>query len=252
MAMLLRMILILIGVSTLSASACAQPRGHGPHVLIFSHSTGYRHASIEPGVAAFQAMGARAGMNMTASEDPDIFSDAGLHGVDAIILLSNSTRRDDPATEFFTDAQRAAFQAFVHRGGGVVAIHAAADSHYRWPWYVRMIGARFDHHPPGIPAGTVRVVDPRHQATRGLPVSWSRTDEWYYFDDIDPTIHVLVTLDPASIGQADFNPNPISWAHEFEGGRIFYTAMGHTPESYADPLYLRHVENGLNWVLRRR
>ena len=58
MASLLRMIMILIGATTLSASAAAQPRGHGPHVLIFSHSTGYRHASIEAGIAAFQAMGA--------------------------------------------------------------------------------------------------------------------------------------------------------------------------------------------------
>jgi type 1 glutamine amidotransferase len=251
MATMLRTILILIGAFMLSASAGAQPHGHGRHVLIFSHSTGYRHASIEAGVAAFEAMGARDGMTMIASEDPAVFSEAGLRGVDAIVLLSNSTRKDDPATEFFTDAQRAAFEAFVHRGGGVVAIHAAADSHYRWPWYGRMIGARFDHHPQGIPAGTVRVVDPRHPAARGLPASWSRIDEWYYFDDFNPEMRLLVTLDPASIGQADVNPNPVSWVHEFEGGRIFYTAMGHTAESYADPLFLRHVENGLNWVLRR-
>jgi type 1 glutamine amidotransferase len=252
MKRLLTMLLVLIGAAAMTASADAAAGRHRPRVLIFSHSTGYRHASIEAGMAAFQAMGARDGLDMAASEDPAVFSDAGLRGVDAIILLSNSTRKDDPATEYFTESERAAFQAFVHRGGGVVGIHAAADSHYHWPWYGRMIGARFDHHPQGTPTGTIRIVDPRHPATRGLAPTISRTDEYYYFDDFNPEMHILVTVDPASIGQPDVNPNPVSWAHEFEGGRVFYTALGHTPESFAEPWFLRHVENGLNWVLRRR
>ena len=144
MRYLLRLLLILAGAATLTGSAAWA--GEKPRVLIFSKSTGYRHGSIEAGVAALKALGARAGMTMIASEDADIFSTDGLKGVDAIILLSNTSGKD-PASEWFTGQRRAAFEAFVHRGGGVVGIHAAADSHYNWPWYGRMIGGRFQRHP---------------------------------------------------------------------------------------------------------
>ena len=87
---------------------------------------------------------------------------------------------------------------------------------------------------------------------RGLAGIIRRTDEWYYFDDYDPTSRLLVTLDPASIGEKDVNPNPMSWAREVDGSRVFYTAMGHTKESYSDPWFLRHVADGLDWVLRRK
>ena len=249
MTRLLTMLLVLLGAAATTAVAGAQGGREAPKVLIFSHSTGYRHASIEPAVAALRAMGADAGYAMVASEDPAVFSTDGLDGVDAIVLVSNSTRKDDAATEFFTESQRAAFQAFVRGGGGVVGIHAAADSHYRWPWYGRMIGAWFTRHPPGTPAGTLRIADPGHPANAGLPETLGRADEWYYFEDYDPTLQVLVTLDPGSIGEADVNPNPISWAHEFEGGRVFYTAMGHTEESWSDPIVMRHIGNGLRWTM---
>jgi hypothetical protein len=251
MKQLARLLLIMLGAVAMTASDGALATPDAPRILIFSHTTGYRHASIEPAVTALRAMADRNGMVAVASEDPTVFSREGLQEVDAIVLLSNSSRKDDPASDFFTEPQRAAFQAFVRRGGGVVAIHAAADSHYYWPWYGRMIGARFQSHPPGTPSGTIRVVDSSHEATAQLPATATRADEWYYFEDFNPETHLLVTLDPASIDQPDVNPNPVSWAHVFEGGRIFYTAMGHTPESYSEPLFLRHVENGLSWVLAR-
>lgn len=249
MKTLFRLLLLLLGAAATAGPAVAAAKS--PHILIFSHSTGYRHASIEPGIAAIKAMGERAGMTVTASEDPDVFSTEGLRGIDAIVLIGNTTKRDDPASEWFTGSRRDALEAFVHRGGGVVGVHAASDSHYGWPWYGRMIGAWFTRHPKGTPEGVVTIVDPNHRSTRGLARSVKRVDEWYYFEDYDPTLHILVTLDPKSIGEADSNPNPMSWTHEFEGGRVFYTAMGHTPESFAEPWFLKHLEGGLDWVLRR-
>src|SRR4030095_12271491 len=86
---------------------------------------------------------------------------------------------------------------------------------------------------------------------RGLPGTLERVDEWYYFDDFDPTSRLLVTLDPGSIGEKDINPNPLVWTREVDGGRLFYTAMGHTKESYSEPFFLRLLANGLDWVLVR-
>jgi type 1 glutamine amidotransferase len=245
-------------LSILAASAAAfaaSPAGAATadkRVLLFSHSTGYRHASIEPGVAALRTLGTREGIAMVPSEDPAVFTPERLKEFDAIIFLSTSTDPKKPESEWFQGARRSALQAFVRRGGGVVGIHAASDSHYHWPWYQRLIGGHFASHPEGTPKGTVKVVDRKHRSTVGLPATITRNDEWYYFDDYNAEANLLVTLDPQSIGAKDVNPNPVSWSHNFEGGRVFYTAMGHTNESFTEPNFLKHVSGGLNWVLRRK
>ncbi len=231
-----------------AVAAVAQDR---PNVLVFSHTTGWRHSSIETGVEALARLGAERGIDIVASEDPALFDGDALDGFDAIVFLSTTTEEDDPASEWFVGERRKKLQDFVHRGGGIVGIHAAADSHYGWPWFGRLIGARFARHPAGTPAGHVTVTDPDHPATAGLEPELTRIDEWYYFEDFDPTVHLLAVVDPQSIGESDVNPNPMSWSHEFEGARVFYTAMGHTEESYADPWLIRHIAQGLDWVLQR-
>lgn len=246
-----QLILLVAGLFALAGCATAVAADAQKRVLLFSHSTGYRHASIEPGVEAIRALGAREGIEIVASEDPEVFSAAGLAGYDAIIFLSNSTKKDDPASEWFQGAKREALQGFVRGGGGIVGIHAASDSHYHWPWYVKMIGGHFISHPEGTPEGALRVVDHDHPATKGMDPTMRRVDEWYYFGDFNPETNVLVTLDPASIGEKDVNPNPVSWAHEYEGGRVFYTAMGHTAETYRDPNFLAHLAGGLKWTMAK-
>jgi uncharacterized protein len=248
-----RMILLLIGLVWLSAAATATPahpsRGT---ILIYSGTTGFRHDSIPAGVNALTAIARQRGLQVVASENPAVFSPDRLRKFRAIVLLSCTTDPKNPASEWLVGDRRKALQQFVRRGGGVMAIHAAADSHYNWPWYGRLIGGHFARHPQGTPTGTVTVFDRSHPAVAGLAKSIRRTDEWYYFDDYDPTSRLLITLDPASIGEKDVNPNPVSWVREVDGGRVFYTAMGHTKESYSDPWFLRHVADGLDWVLGRK
>jgi len=239
----------LLGI-VLVASASAKPVSQ-KRVLLFTYTTGYRHASIEPGSKAIIAMGRQQRITIVRSEDPDVFSSAGLGGYDGIIFLSTTTDPKKPESEWFQGERRTALQEFVHRGGGIVGIHGASDSHYHWPWYQQLIGAHFLRHPQGTPTGTIKIFDRTHPSTRGLPPKINRTDEWYYFDDYNPEMHLLVTLDPQTIGQEDVNPNPISWTHTFEGARVFYTAMGHTEESYSDPNFMKHLAGGLNWVLKR-
>lgn len=221
-------------------------------ILIFSHTTGFRHDSIPAGIAAIRAMAEARGLEVVASEDPALFDPGRLARFRAIVLLSSTTDPKKRESEWLVGPRRTAFQQFVGSGGGVVAIHAAADSHYFWPWYGHLIGGHFQRHPAGTPTGRVTLADPRHRANRGLPATTVRTDEWYYFDDFDPTSTLLMTLDPASIGEADVNPNPVSWLRTVDGGRLFYTALGHTVESWSEPFFLKHVANGLDWVLAAR
>ena len=239
--------LLLIALLALTpASAVAAERGA---ILIFSHTTGYRHDSIPAGIAAIRSIAGRRGLAVVASEDPAMFAPDRLKRFRAIVLLSTTTDPKNPASEWLAGPRREALQRFVRGGGGVVAIHAAADSHYHWPWYGRLIGGRFARHPAGTPSGKVSLANPGHRVNRGLPGTTVRADEWYYFDDFDPGSTVLMTLDPASIGEADVNPNPVSWVREVDGGRMFYTALGHTAGSYSEPFFLRHVGGGLDWVL---
>uniref|UniRef100_UPI0025DE73CE ThuA domain-containing protein n=1 Tax=uncultured Sphingomonas sp. TaxID=158754 RepID=UPI0025DE73CE len=134
--------LLLLGAAPL-------PKGE---VLIFSHTTGYRHDSIPAGIAAIGRIAERQGFSFRASEDPAIFTSRGLRNVRAIVLLSSTTDPKAPSSEWLTGERRTALQTFVRSGGGVMAVHAAADSHYHWPWYGRLIGARFARHPAGTPA----------------------------------------------------------------------------------------------------
>ncbi|RYD24933.1 MAG: hypothetical protein EOP89_10270, partial [Lysobacteraceae bacterium] len=129
---------------------------------------------------------------------------------------------------------RDALMAFVRGGGGIVGVHGAADSHYHWDWYGRMIGARFARHPEGTPKGQVTRAPLDHPSIRDFPASAELIDEWYWFDDLDPRLRPLLTLDPGSIGEKGVNPRPLAWAHVFEGGRVFYTGLGHTKASWSD------------------
>jgi len=83
-----------------------------------------------------------------------------------------------------------------------------------------------------------------------LPDEFEREDEFYSFQKIDPTINVLVKIDEKTYqGGHNGDNHPISWYHEFDGGRSFYTAMGHTDQTFSEPLFLGHLWAGLNYVI---
>ena len=143
--------------------------------------------------------------------------------------------------------QQADFKRFIEAGGGYVGIHAAADTEYEWPWYGKLVGAYFKSHPKTQQA-TVKKVKPF--GTNTTPDTWTRTDEWYNYKSISDDINVIFALDETSYeGGENGDNHPIAWYHDFEGGRSFYTGMGHTKESYADPVYLDHLLQGIKYAL---
>jgi uncharacterized protein len=239
---------IVVGVLCLAGIASAADKAR---VLVYSGSTGYRHESIPAAVEAVKSMGAKLGYGVDATEDPEVFTEAKLRPYQAIVFVSTSTDPKNPASEWFVGARRDALQNFLQGGKGIVALHAAGDSHYHWPWYGKMIGGYFERHPKGTPKGVVTVIDAKHPATAKLPTTLERNDEWYYYKDFDPTMRVLVTVDPATIGdgEADVNPNPVVWCHDFGGGRVFYSGLGHTSESYSEPYMVNLIMGGLTYAV---
>ncbi|HEU4902692.1 MAG TPA: ThuA domain-containing protein, partial [Flavisolibacter sp.] len=146
--------------------------------------------------------------------------------------------------------QQVAFQRFIQAGGGFAGVHAAADTEYDWPWYNKLVGAYFLSHPRQQKA-VIEVKDKSHISTSFLPDRWERFDEWYNYKSILPDLHVLATLDEKSYeGGQNGDNHPIAWYHEVDGGRAFYTGLGHTKESYTtDTLFLRHLLGGIQYAI---
>jgi len=238
--------LLALASASMAAHAASKPK-----VLVYSGSTGYRHASIPAAVESLKSLGAKAGYEIVATEDPEVFTAGNLAQYKVLVLVSNSTDPKKPESEWFQGARREALQGFLKAGKGVVALHAAADSHYHWGWYGQMIGGYFERHPKGTPKGVLTVVDAKNPATAKLPRTQQRNDEWYYYKDFDPTVRVLVTIDPRTIGEsgeADVNPNPMVWCHEFGGGRVIYSALGHSDESWSEPYMVTLLTGALKYA----
>jgi type 1 glutamine amidotransferase len=243
-------LIAMAAMATLTPAAPAIAAGKH-RVLIYSGSTGFRHDSIPAGVEATKAIATRLGYEFDATEDPAVFTADKLAGYRAIVFVSTTTDPRKPESEWFVGDRRDALVGFLKAGKGVVGLHAAGDSHYHWPWFGQMIGGYFERHPKGTPKGTLTVVDARHPATAKLPTTVTRNDEWYYYKDFNPLVHVLITVDPASIGdgEADANPNPLVWYHEFGGGRVFYSGLAHTSESYSEPYIVDIISGGLTYAV---
>jgi cytochrome c len=211
-------------------------------VLVFTRTTGFRHASIGDGVVAIRRLGARHGFAVDATEDPEQFRDAVLRRYRAVVFLSTTGEPLGPA-------QQAALKRWVEGGGGWVGVHAAADAFYNWPWYGELVGAWFRRHPPVQPA-TVRVTDRDHPSTESLPAKWTRTDEWYDFrTNPRGRVHVHATVDESTYqGGGMGNDHPVTWSHEQGRGRAWYTALGHTEASWSEQRFLAHILGGIRWA----
>lgn len=212
-------------------------------ILVFSRTLGFRHDSIEPGIAALRALGAANDFAVDATEDAGQLTAANLGRYEAVVFLSTTG-------DVLDDQQQAAFMTYIRNGGGFVGIHAAADTEHGWPWYEDLLGAHFAGHSSVTPA-RIRVENRDHPSTRMLPDPWTRSDEWYDFNR-NPRSHgvtVLLTVDESSYAGGQMgNDHPIAWYHEHEGGRAWYTAGGHTEASFSEPAFLEHLLGGIRYA----
>jgi cytochrome c len=233
-------------------------------ILVFSKTAGFRHSSIDEGIAALKLLGSQNGIQVDAIEESSLFTDEVLARYDVVVWLSTTS-------DVLNDAQQAAFERYIRSGHGYVGIHSATDTEYLWPWYGQLTGGYFRNHPSGLPGqqggrpATVLVEDGAHHSTRHLPNPWPRVDEWYnYQSPVNPNVngggvdysprnsgvHVLLTLDESSYAEADGSDgvdddHPISWCHRFDGGRAWYTGMGHTENTFLEANVLKHLLGGL-------
>ena len=227
------------------STPAAAHSGHGGYsVLVFSKTAGFRHGSIEAGIAAIEQLGVEHEFDVTATEDETVFTQENLAQHDAVVWLSTTG-------DVLNAEQQAAFEDYIQAGGGYVGIHSASDTEYSWPWYGQLVGAYFNNHPANQNA-TVKVEDPAHISTAHLDPLWTRFDEWYnYQTNPRGDVHVLASLDESSYDPgsgAMGHDHPIAWCHDFDGGRSWYTGLGHTDESFAEPEFLQHILGGMEYA----
>jgi type 1 glutamine amidotransferase len=223
--------------------------------LIFSKTAAFRHTECIPqGTTRIAQMSAKYGFDVDATENAALFTDANLANYDVVIFLCTTG-------DVLNATQQAAFERYIRAGGGYAGIHSASDTEYDWPWYGGLVGAYFRDH-PGVAGvnqqfqvATMNVEDRRSAATRFLGRTWTREEEWYNFrTNPRDTVHVLLSVDESTYdprgysvpgGSPPMGDHPISWCQPYDGGRAFYTAMGHKAEYYSEPLLRAHLLGGI-------
>jgi type 1 glutamine amidotransferase len=211
-------------------------------ILVFTKTTGFRHASIPDGIRMFTQITDSLGIIMIHTEDNNYFHPDTLKKIDGVLFLCTSGNILEPT-------QKQAFETYMDAGGGFLGIHSATDTEYGWAWYGKMIGARFNNH-PAIQTATLYKGKTLHPSIMGLPQSWQHEDEWYNFREFASHIVPHLFVDENTYqGGIHGNNHPISWSSNWTKGRSFYTALGHTSKSYEDPFFRRHVTQALEWIL---
>ena len=213
------------------------------NVLVFSKTAAFRHQSIEAGKAALTKMSKEKNFGVTFTEDASQFSELNLKKFNTVVFLNTTG-------DILNNEQQAVFERYIQAGGGYVGIHAATDTEYDWPWYNQLAGAWFLDHPmPNNVQKGKFFVSQKNEFTAGMPDTFERSDEFYSYKNISAKINVVLKIDEKSyVGGKNGDNHPISWYQEFEGGRSFYTAMGHTDESFLEPLFLNHLWAGIKYT----
>ncbi len=210
-------------------------------ILVFSKTAGYRHAAIGTAVQALATLGRLNNFGVVATEDASVFTDESLARFQAVVFLLTSG-------DVLNAAQQAAFERFIQSGRGFVGVHSAADTEYSWPWFGGLLGAHFADHPP-ITSAVLRVEDAADASTAFLPASWTRSDEWFnYSRNPRPDVHVLLTLDESTYAGGTMGDHPISWRQAYDGGRAWYTGLGHAASAYAEPWFRLHLLGGIRYA----
>lgn len=223
-------------------SSCSSVEVKKDRILIFSETKGFRHSSIEVGKEALTKLCVDNGFKADTTENSSVMTPENLEQYAAIVFLSTTG-------DIFNEAEQAAFEGYIQNGGGLVGIHSATDTEYEWPWYGKFIGGYFESHPKQQEA-TIQILDQNHPATQHLSSEWIKFDEWYNYKNLNPEVTVLANLDETSYeGGKNGENHPIAWYQEYDGGKMFYTGLGHTEESYTDENFLKHVWGGIEYVI---
>ncbi len=223
-----------------------------PRVLVFYKTNGFVHESIQEGIQLIRNLGTSGNRWETdASNNSAVFTNENLRKYKAVVWCNTT------GDNLLTEEQQLAFENFIKNGNGFLGIHAATDT-YRdgsWPWYNNLVGAIIQidpRHTESNHSGTL-IKTTEHPAVNFIDTNWNKIDEYYYWERnggylYDGNINVL---EVASTGNESYDvQRPIAWYKPFDGGKSFYTALGHNTADYTDDsVFKKHIEEALKWLL---
>lgn len=219
--------------------------------LLVTTTRGWHHEALHNGVLAMQQLGNRNFFDVVLLEDPNGVTDKYLSQFSVVIFLHTTG-------DIFDSAQQKAMERFIQSGKGFVGVHSASDTEYNWDWYTKMVGRMFRIHPV-IQTAKLQVFDNRFPGLEGFTNGRQWTDEWYEFGP-EKTTDLQYIL---GVDETTFNPkvqwgnnkgegmgkmHPVAWYHNYDGGRAFYTALGHVPSTFNEPAFLQHLLAGILWA----
>jgi type 1 glutamine amidotransferase len=233
---------------------------HLKHILVISQSKGFEHDSISAAMSTIYNLGRESGLWDTEMRtDTELLTkkDLGrnaknLNYFDLLVFASTTGELDLDA------GQKADILSFIHdEGKGFVGIHAALDTNYTWPEYGEMIGGWFDQHPWGTFNAPIINEAPHFPAVRHFPKAFVKYDEIYQPKAWSRgKVNVLLSLDPSKL---DYSNNPrihrtdhdfaVAWTKMYGKGRVFYSSLGHTEESWQDPDIRKMYFEAIRWAL---
>jgi type 1 glutamine amidotransferase len=233
---------------------------HLKHVLVIGETRGWEHDSVSVTMAAIYNMGHDTGLwDTTLRTDCELLTkkDLGrnaknLSYFDVLVFAS-------PTGELSMDeSQRRDMISFIKDDGkGFVGIHSALDANYKWPEYGEMIGGWFDEHPWFTFNAPIINEDPAFPAVRHFPKAFVKYDEIYQPKNWSrANVNVLLSLDARKL---DYTNNPrihradhdfaVAWTKMYGKGRVFYSTLGHTEESWEDPDVRAMYFEAIRWAL---
>ncbi|WP_240410158.1 ThuA domain-containing protein [Flavisolibacter nicotianae] len=225
-------------------------------VMVYTkNGKGYVHDNIPSAVACIQLLGQQHGFKVDTSADASVMTEENLKKY--TLLIFPSTNND----VFDTDEQRLAFRHYIEAGGGFVGIHSVTGTERNWDWFKKMLGATFAWHAK-FQKFTVRVIDPSHPSMLGLPKIWEKEDECYFGKELYPgptvlAVHDISTLNTSDTAQKNLIVKhagtfstlyPSIWFQDYDGGHTWVTVYGHDKKDYSDPIYVKHLFQGIRFV----
>ena len=232
-------------------SGSPNPPVAAAHLLVVTHTAGFRHDSIPAAEAALRQIGLDAGLFdvafcRTAAEVRDRLTPAGLTGIDAVFFANTTGDLGIPDVQAFVD--------WVAGGKAFLGAHSASDTYHESPAYLAMLGGEFVTHGSIVDA-EVRVAEPSNPAVAHMAPTFRMSDEWYRFNLAGPGRTVLLKFDrnPGDgVGQSGVAADlPLAWQKAHGSGRVFYTALGHRTEVWEDARFRVHLREAIRWALNR-
>ena len=237
---------------------------HAQSILHYTETSGFDHQTRMQSLAMFQDIAAQHGLTVVDDQDGSNFDDLAVLQQFAVVVFSNTS-----GDAILDPQQRANFEAYVNGGGSYLGIHAASDTYRHstanggntgtWDFYAELVGASVQQNPnhvSGTPVYAMQHLAP-HASTASLPDPWVKAEEYYYWEngyyrpDNIAVLEVEETVGPNNQVNSYDAARPMSWHRTHpQGGRIFYTALGHAASNYtSDTLFRAHIRDAILWCL---